>query len=223
MDKHDRPYRCDRSECSKLQGFTYSGGLLRHQREVHKMHGGTGKKLFCPEQTCKRSGGEGFTRKENLQEHLRRVHRRTSTGPLPMQVSTDGATIAQKAAEEIERMPTAEREMHEQEPALRQLLEASNSVSQAPAPGAPVSSPMMVVHFYGVNSPPDHPYTVPKADVQPLDFVRDETAELRQAVEFRNAKIVALERENMEQGERLARLEAQMLQLTAQQGSATVV
>lgn len=77
MDKHERPYRCDRPECSKLNGFTYSGGLLRHQREVHKMHGSTAK-LFCPEPNCKRASGSGFTRKENLHEHLRRVHRRSS-------------------------------------------------------------------------------------------------------------------------------------------------
>lgn len=79
MDKHERPYRCERPECSKLQGFTYSGGLLRHQREVHNMHGGTGKRLFCPELNCKRHTGSGFTRKENLQEHMRRVHRRTES------------------------------------------------------------------------------------------------------------------------------------------------
>lgn len=78
MDKHDRPYKCVFKGCEKLQGFTYSGGLLRHEREVHKMHGGTKKSLFCPFHDCKRSSGTGFTRKENLAEHIRRVHRRTS-------------------------------------------------------------------------------------------------------------------------------------------------
>ncbi|KAH7371271.1 hypothetical protein BKA66DRAFT_573006 [Pyrenochaeta sp. MPI-SDFR-AT-0127] len=78
MDKHDRPYKCLEKGCEKLQGFTYSGGLLRHEREVHKMHGGTKKSLFCPFHDCKRSSGAGFTRKENLAEHIRRVHRRTS-------------------------------------------------------------------------------------------------------------------------------------------------
>ncbi|KAH8725915.1 hypothetical protein GQ44DRAFT_615096 [Phaeosphaeriaceae sp. PMI808] len=78
MDKHDRPYKCNFKGCEKLQGFTYSGGLLRHEREVHKLHGGTKKSLFCPFNDCKRSSGAGFTRKENLAEHVRRVHRRTS-------------------------------------------------------------------------------------------------------------------------------------------------
>ncbi|KAI5369225.1 putative Zinc finger C2H2-type [Septoria linicola] len=74
MDKHDRPYRCPHPSCAKLQGFTYSGGLLRHEREVHGKHGGPKAQLMCPFADCKRHSGKGFTRKENLNEHLRRVH-----------------------------------------------------------------------------------------------------------------------------------------------------
>jgi hypothetical protein len=80
MDKHERPYKCEETGCEKLQGFTYSGGLLRHQREVHKMHGGTKESLHCPYENCKRNSGSGFTRKENLSEHVRRVHRRDTDG-----------------------------------------------------------------------------------------------------------------------------------------------
>ncbi len=76
MDKHDRPYICTESGCEKIRGFTYSGGLLRHQREVHKKHGGPKAPLMCPHKDCKRSTGKGFTRRENLVEHLRRVHRK---------------------------------------------------------------------------------------------------------------------------------------------------
>ncbi|EEH16696.1 hypothetical protein PABG_06783 [Paracoccidioides brasiliensis Pb03] len=75
MDKHDRPYKCTNPDCEKMLGFTYSGGLLRHQREVHKMDS-KGKKLMCPFPDCNRSSGKGFTRQENLKEHLRRLHRR---------------------------------------------------------------------------------------------------------------------------------------------------
>ncbi|MCJ1374375.1 hypothetical protein MMC20_005607 [Loxospora ochrophaea] len=75
MDKHNRPYVCQEPGCDKIQGFTYSGGLLRHQREVHKQHGGPKTRYMCPFQDCKRSSGQGFSRKENLNEHLRRVHR----------------------------------------------------------------------------------------------------------------------------------------------------
>ncbi|KAK3673406.1 hypothetical protein LTR78_006639 [Recurvomyces mirabilis] len=74
MDKHDRPYKCGDPDCAKMQGFTYSGGLLRHEREVHHKHGGPKATLRCPVAECKRHLGKGFTRKENLNEHVRRVH-----------------------------------------------------------------------------------------------------------------------------------------------------
>lgn len=74
MDKHDRPYKCLIKGCQDLQGFTYSGGILRHEREVHKMHDSTKKSFFCTFSECKRSSGVPFTRKENLAEHVRRVH-----------------------------------------------------------------------------------------------------------------------------------------------------
>jgi hypothetical protein len=73
-DKHDRPYKCPAEGCEKLPGFTYSGGLLRHEREVHNKHGGPRKQLNCPHPNCKRHTGKGFSRQENLNEHLRRVH-----------------------------------------------------------------------------------------------------------------------------------------------------
>lgn len=74
MDKHERPYVCTVKGCEKIQGFTYSGGLLRHEREVHGKHGGPKKAFNCPHANCKRHNGKGFSRMENLQEHLRRVH-----------------------------------------------------------------------------------------------------------------------------------------------------
>lgn len=77
MDKHDRPYKCGAVGCEKLPGFTYSGGLLRHEREVHGKHGGPKNPLHCPHESCKRATGKGFSRLENLNEHLRRVHTNT--------------------------------------------------------------------------------------------------------------------------------------------------
>lgn len=80
MDKHDRPYKCYEPGCDKNQGFTYSGGLLRHQREVHKKNADAKKPLMCPYADCNRSTGNGFTRQENLREHLRRRHMHTDDG-----------------------------------------------------------------------------------------------------------------------------------------------
>lgn len=42
---------------------------------MHRQHGGPKAPRFCPHKDCKRSTGQGFSRKENLNEHLRRVHR----------------------------------------------------------------------------------------------------------------------------------------------------
>ena len=85
MDKHSRPYVCEEPECDNIRGFTYSGGLLRHQREVHRQHGGPKATCMCPYKDCKRSTGVGFSRKENLNEHLRRCHqpRRDSSEKSP--------------------------------------------------------------------------------------------------------------------------------------------
>ena len=93
MDKHDRPYRCPQAQCAKLQGFTYSGGLLRHEREVHGKHGGPKEQLRCTVPECKRHTGKGFTRKENLNEHLRRVHGITATADTShlRQIAADAA------------------------------------------------------------------------------------------------------------------------------------
>lgn len=86
MDKHDRPYKCYEPGCDKIQGFTYSGGLLRHQREVHKKNTDAKKPLMCPYADCNRSTGNGFTRQENLKEHLRRRHMHADDGGPPVMV-----------------------------------------------------------------------------------------------------------------------------------------
>jgi hypothetical protein len=74
MDTHERIYRCLQPECSKLKGFTYAGGLQRHEKHVHKMHGVV--EFYCPQATCNRAegGGKPFTRKENRADHLQRKH-----------------------------------------------------------------------------------------------------------------------------------------------------
>jgi hypothetical protein len=79
VDRHDRPYKCETPGCKKQQGFTNPYSLSRHQREVHKIQGLT--KVFCPIENCRRSSGSGFTRKQNRDEHVRRLHR----------IDTDGA------------------------------------------------------------------------------------------------------------------------------------
>ncbi|KAI1118586.1 hypothetical protein F5Y14DRAFT_446948 [Nemania sp. NC0429] len=87
MDKHERPYKCQAVGCENVAGFTYSGGLLRHEREVHRKHGGPKNPLFCPHKGCKRHKNSSFARLENLNEHLRRCH--TASGPDAPRISEE--------------------------------------------------------------------------------------------------------------------------------------
>ncbi|KAM3452233.1 hypothetical protein MY3296_004671 [Beauveria thailandica] len=96
MDKHERPYRCPAEGCENLPGFTYSGGLLRHEREVHNKHGGPKNTVNCPHPNCKRHTGKGFSRQENLNEHLRRVHTSPDDAS-PLAATTTAATAATAA------------------------------------------------------------------------------------------------------------------------------
>jgi hypothetical protein len=107
MDKHERPYKCPAPGCEKLQGFTYSGGLLRHQREVHKMHGGTKEALFCPYANCKRATGTGFTRKENRDEHVRRVHRLSTADDVDLDPEQHSNTRSRDAVDSADRTDPA--------------------------------------------------------------------------------------------------------------------
>ncbi|KAI2624884.1 hypothetical protein GGR54DRAFT_539779 [Hypoxylon sp. NC1633] len=93
MDKHERPYKCNHPSCKNNLGFTYSGGLSRHGREVHGTGGGPPKSLLCPHKNCKRHEGKAFSRPENLNEHLRRVH------------TADKTNHASTAAESPEALP----------------------------------------------------------------------------------------------------------------------
>ena len=109
MDKHDRPYICKNPDCISLQGFTYSGGLLRHQREVHNLHGGAKLKLYCDIAGCKRKVSNPFTRRENLAEHLRRVHKLHT--PEPTSPSAEGlqTTDIEKASQNTIKEPPVPR------------------------------------------------------------------------------------------------------------------
>lgn len=69
-----RSYNSEESECDNIRGFTYSGGLLRHQCEVHRQHGGPAPTCMCSHKDCVRSTSAGFSHKENLNKHLRQSH-----------------------------------------------------------------------------------------------------------------------------------------------------
>ena len=79
LDSHLKPYRCKIASCMELQ-FSSTACLLRHEREAHGMHGHGEKPHLCSFQDCDRSvPGNGFPRRWNLFDHMKRVH--DYTGP----------------------------------------------------------------------------------------------------------------------------------------------
>lgn len=99
MDKHERPYRCTIDGCDHTQGFTSKGDLLRHERIVNKLHSGQHNVLFCDEPGCARGPGgsanASFSRKDNLADHIRRKHGRTTiaSSHVPRRVQNANDTI----------------------------------------------------------------------------------------------------------------------------------
>ena len=75
-----KPYRC-KVPCCVSVPFSSTACLLRHEREAHGMHGHGEKPYQCEFTDCERSfPGNGFPRRWNLQDHMKRVH--DYTGPL---------------------------------------------------------------------------------------------------------------------------------------------
>ncbi|KAL9095578.1 MAG: hypothetical protein Q9165_002010 [Trypethelium subeluteriae] len=74
IDSHLRPFRCKAQACATLQ-FSSTACLLRHEREAHGMHGHGAKPHLCSYKDCERSiPGNGFPRRYNLFDHMKRVH-----------------------------------------------------------------------------------------------------------------------------------------------------
>lgn len=74
LDAHLKPYRCKAEACLNVP-FSSTACLLRHEREAHGMHGHGDKPYLCTFEDCERRlPGNGFPRRWNLQDHMKRVH-----------------------------------------------------------------------------------------------------------------------------------------------------
>ena len=74
IDSHVKPFRCKLEACSK-QEFSSTACLLRHEREAHGMHGHGDRPHLCYYTGCERGiQGNGFPRRYNLFDHMKRVH-----------------------------------------------------------------------------------------------------------------------------------------------------
>ncbi|KAK3700704.1 hypothetical protein LTR37_015786 [Vermiconidia calcicola] len=74
IDSHLKPFRCKIDACAK-QEFSSTACLLRHEREAHGMHGHGDRPHLCYYPGCERGiPGNGFPRRYNLFDHMKRVH-----------------------------------------------------------------------------------------------------------------------------------------------------
>lgn len=74
VDFHLKPYRRKNESCIGSQ-FTSPACVLRHEREAHGMHGHGSRPHLCQFPDCERSQpGQGFPRRYNLFDHMKRVH-----------------------------------------------------------------------------------------------------------------------------------------------------
>ncbi|KAK3116099.1 hypothetical protein LTR53_003890 [Teratosphaeriaceae sp. CCFEE 6253] len=74
VDSHLKPFRCKVDSCIK-QEFSSTACLLRHEREAHGMHGHGDRPHLCYYPGCERGmTGNGFPRRYNLFDHMKRVH-----------------------------------------------------------------------------------------------------------------------------------------------------
>ena len=74
IDSHLKPFRCKSEACAK-QEFSSTACLLRHEREAHGMHGHGDRPHLCFYAGCERGfAGNGFPRRYNLYDHMKRVH-----------------------------------------------------------------------------------------------------------------------------------------------------
>lgn len=72
LDSHLKPYKCTEKNCED-SSFSSNACLFRHQREAHGLHGHSAHLCHWP--NCERAQpGNGFPRKWNLGDHMKRVH-----------------------------------------------------------------------------------------------------------------------------------------------------
>ncbi|KAI2224395.1 hypothetical protein LOZ12_005687 [Ophidiomyces ophidiicola] len=100
LDSHLKPYRCKVPQCVDAH-FSSNACLFRHEREAHGMHGHGENPHLCRFPSCDRSiPGNGFPRRWNLHDHMRRVHDYTSSekasSPERSPISAGKSTVTKK-------------------------------------------------------------------------------------------------------------------------------
>ncbi|KAL6715487.1 hypothetical protein ACLMJK_006448 [Lecanora helva] len=99
LDSHLKPYRCKSYGCAQIQ-FSSTACLLRHEREAHGMHGHGPKPHLCFFKDCERAQEDnGFPRRWNLFDHMKRVHDFAGTEPSNRSNSPSSTSSPEPCAE----------------------------------------------------------------------------------------------------------------------------
>ncbi|TGZ80055.1 hypothetical protein EX30DRAFT_341892 [Ascodesmis nigricans] len=101
LQKHAKSHHCRFPNCSRTEGFATPNDRERHEKSVHKIPGQYWK---CMDQQCS-SYGKEFSRRDNLKDHLRRMH------PVPEGMSeTEANMMRSRQADDwrFEKRPGAE-------------------------------------------------------------------------------------------------------------------
>jgi hypothetical protein len=81
LDSHLKPYRCkakNAPQCADAR-FSSTACRLRHEREAHGLHGHGKMPHLCEYPACDRAQHDnGFPRRWNLYDHMKRVHNWTA-------------------------------------------------------------------------------------------------------------------------------------------------
>lgn len=106
IDSHLKPYRCRlqgngaNDICGNLR-FSSTACQLRHEREAHALHGHGAKPYLCKQPNCERGlPGNGFPRRWNCWDHMKRVHGVLGSGCL----SDDGHDSSKRSDTRKERL-----------------------------------------------------------------------------------------------------------------------
>lgn len=143
IDSHLKPFRCKVDACSK-QEFSSTACLLRHEREAHGMHGHGDRPHLCFYPGCDRGiPGNGFPRRYNLFDHMKRVHDHkeepANLGPAETQAPRKATGRKRKSPSSVSEEPAAQRQktQHVQPPSPPTLVLPPNGYEQPMMPGYP--------------------------------------------------------------------------------------
>ncbi|KAF2740230.1 hypothetical protein EJ04DRAFT_508225 [Polyplosphaeria fusca] len=132
VDSHLKPFRCNKKACVGVQ-FSSTACLLRHEREAHGMHGHGSRPHLCHFADCERSvHGNGFPRRYNLFDHMKRVH--DYTGPTTEPSPPASTKAGEKAKVSRKRKSTAdegtEKRLKVSKPTPQQMLQQKRELLQ---------------------------------------------------------------------------------------------